>query len=827
MISLQLVLVLLSFPGQDQPAVTGKPVATHVAMVAPDVIAIRIRAQSVDHGQQVVYAPLPDDEIVTWRQHRYVRRGEVRIGALVGSDGRIIQLADRLCGEPLNTVVADQVATYAVASESDMEAVLPTAVYRKSKPVDCTRAPAKEASAKDHAVFLKLANPLATGQRYTVRFKPGLLAKDQLTFRLDPSRLRSEAVHVNQIGFRPNDPVKLAFLSCWMGDGGGLTYAMGKPFHVLDDESGEVVFSGTATLSKKAVDPTNKTSADVHELDLTGFSKPGVYRVCVEGVGCSFPFEIGEDVWQKAFVRSMRGMYCQRSGIALGPPHTDFVRPRGFHPDDGVKVYVSEPRTPREDKSLRELPEDLQALIDSFEPGQGRFRQWMDNLTNRTLPNAWGGYMDAGDWDRREDYTMIPLMMFDLAEMFPGTFAKWKFNIPDSEDDLPDLVNEALWEVDFLKRMQQDDGSIFGAIESGAHPRRGEASWQESLPVFAYARTVRVAYNYAAVASRSALWFESDGNPQKALEYKQSALQAFAWAENQQTEETPDRPGKLTGQRGTRADARCLAAAELYRLTGDERWHKIFLHATRFDDPQAPFMTSHLGHVNDPQGVAAWSYLRTKHDGRDRGVLQNIRNALLQHADRDAQFTEATEFHWTGGPRRQISWGALSKPESQTLVRAHFLTGDERYLRAIVLSTLSGAGANPVNMCYVTGVGTYWPQHPLHEDAYVTGQPLYEGVTNGETWNETTVRPISCFHVRSDVARAGRFRQRSVRWDHDAQGNQDRLVPRRTNRRAVLLHHTGGARVLLPGRNARCRVHASRRIDLVRDEIRQERRTPR
>ena len=34
-------------------------------------------------------------------------------------------------------------------------------------------------------------------------------------------------------------------------------------------------------------------------------------------------------------------------------------------------------------------------------------------------------------------------------------------------------------------------------------------------------------------------------------------------------------------------------------------------------------------------------------------------------------------------------------------------------------------------MCYVTGVGTYWPQHPLHEDAYVTGQRLYEGVTVG------------------------------------------------------------------------------------------------
>jgi endoglucanase len=108
-----------------------------------------------------------------------------------------------------------------------------------------------------------------------------------------------------------------------------------------------------------------------------------------------------------------------------------------------------------------------------------------------------------------------------------------------------------------------------------------------------------------------------------------------------------------------------------------------------------------------------------------------MRTALLRDADRDLRFTEATDFHWAGGPGRQLSWGALSKPESNTLVRAHFITGDEKYLRAIVLSALSAAGANPVNMCYVTGVGARWPQHPLHEDAYVSNQPLYEGVTIG------------------------------------------------------------------------------------------------
>ena len=306
---LQMVFVLLSLTGQDSPAVTGKPVVTHVAMAAPDVIAVSIRAQSVERGKQVPYERQPGDEIITWRQHRYVLRGDTRIGALVGSEGRIIQMPDRLCGEPLDTL------------------------------------------------------------------------------------------HVNQVGFRPDDPVKLAFLSCWMGSGGNLGYPACLSFGIVDDETGDVVFSGKTTLAKAAAAEGNRTKAEVHEMDFSEFTASGVYRASVEGVGCSFPFEIGDDVWQKAFIKSMRGLYCQRSGVALGPPHTDFVRPRGFHPEDGVKVYVSEPHTPGEDETLRELPRELWALIDSFEPGQGRFRQWMDDLTSQTLPNAWGGYMDAGDWD--------------------------------------------------------------------------------------------------------------------------------------------------------------------------------------------------------------------------------------------------------------------------------------------------------------------------------------------------------------------------------------------------------------------------------------------
>ena len=69
--------------------------------------------------------------------------------------------------------------------------------------------------------------------------------------------------------------------------------------------------------------------------------------------------------------------------------------------------------------------------------------------------------------------------------------------IPKGSEDLPDIINEALWGIDFFKRMQMPDGAIRGGIESESHPKYGEASWQESWPVMAYAPDPWSSYLYA------------------------------------------------------------------------------------------------------------------------------------------------------------------------------------------------------------------------------------------------------------------------------------------------------------------------------------------
>jgi endoglucanase len=60
---------------------------------------------------------------------------------------------------------------------------------------------------------------------------------------------------------------------------------------------------------------------------------------------------------------------------------------------------------------------------------------------------------------------------------------------------------------------------------------------------------------------------------------------------------------------------------------------------------------------------------------------------------------------------------------------AHYLTGDKKYLETALRAVNFGAGANPANLVFTTGVGQTPVRYPLHLDSHFTGQPAPEGLT--------------------------------------------------------------------------------------------------
>jgi endoglucanase len=730
------LLPVAAAPGEAGDG-SGWPRVTRVEAAAPDVLHVVVRTGEVVRGRQGPYEPEPGDEVIETDRDVIVRRDGDDLGALAGNDRTLLTPFERVVEAPFTPERWRQVTRIVIRSEEDPaygEGRRPDRVEMKTRPDEVARVGGWEFEAPlEHHFYVFLPSLLVEGATYQLVVKGD--GPEVPPYTHAPRRTRSESVHVSQVGFRPDDPLKLAFLSTWTGTGGGITYPEDLGFTVLVEGTGEPVWEGTLTLARRAEDADDRADhshvkADVLEADFSSLRRPGVYRVLVQGVGTSFPFPIGDDAWREAFVVSARGFYHHRRSVSLGPPWTDYTRPRGLHPDD-VPI--------------------LQSTTSLMDSGNGLNREARNNFDELVAgktdesagPEAWGGLMDAGDWDSRAQHLVVTRYLLEIVELFPEFFRGVDLNIPESKNALPDVVDEALFNLDHYRRMQRPDGGVRGGVESEEHPRLGEASWQESQAVLAYAPGVWSSYLYAGAAARAAFVLDLLGAEGAAV-YRDTAVKAMKWAEGRPREERSRYPGIR--------DARALAAAELFRLTGDEAWHRVFLEAS--DAGRAALAEASPGtpvsRGGGEQRDAAFVYVRTERAGVDPRVREVALEGLVADADRLVEGSSRTAFRWARLAGDASGWPSFGIQDSVSLARAHVLTGDERYLEALVLTAQMTAGANPLNISYTTGVGARFPRRPLHVDSNVTGQPAPPGITVAgptehiEGWDETfarTVRP--------------------------------------------------------------------------------------
>ena len=116
--------------------------------------------------------------------------------------------------------------------------------------------------------------------------------------------------------------------------------------------------------------------------------------------------------------------------------------------------------------------------------------------------------MDAGDWDRRSQHLSVTYGLLELLRDVPRKhFRELRLTLPPDEagNGIPDLLDEALWNVAFYQRLQTDDGGVRGGIEQTGHPSFGQTSWQESLLAAAFEpRTPRRRTTSRATAAKLA-----------------------------------------------------------------------------------------------------------------------------------------------------------------------------------------------------------------------------------------------------------------------------------------------------------------------------------
>jgi len=98
----------------------------------------------------------------------------------------------------------------------------------------------------------------------------------------------------------------------------------------------------------------------------------------------------------------------------------------------------------------------------------------IEKRTDRLLPDAWGGHMDAGDWDRNSRHPAAMWLLVDLYDLFPVRSATSSLRCRrGGEQRNSRRARRGALELALYRRLQTPDGGVGGGIESTSH--RGPA----------------------------------------------------------------------------------------------------------------------------------------------------------------------------------------------------------------------------------------------------------------------------------------------------------------------------------------------------------------
>lgn len=481
---------------------------------------------------------------------------------------------------------------------------------------------------------------------------------------------QTATIKVNQVGFLPQAH-KLAVVP---------QQATGTNFEVVGAD-GKAAFSA-ALGAPGRWEPSGET---VRVADFSALTQPGTYRVKVAGLPLSDPFTVKPDAYRALGDAALKAYYFNRGAIGIDAQYGGaWARPAG-HPDDKVLVHASAASNARPQGTVLSSPK---------------------------------GWYDAGDYNKYvvnsgiSTYTLLAAF-----EHYPGAF-KHDIAIPESGNGVPDILDEAMWNLEWMLTMQDpNDGGVYHKLTNQRFDGIVMPHAGNRTPRYVVAKSTAAALDFAATmaaAGRVLAPYEKQW-PGMSARMLAAAESAWRWAEANPKAVFKNPKDVATGEYGDDKldDEFFWAAAELFIATGKD----VYAKALRTHD--APLSTPSWGNVR----ALGWISLAQQ---RERLAPSFDRTRIGQRIE--ALATQLAETSRNGGYRvpmanKDFVWGsnAVILNQAMMLLQAYRLNRKPDYLIAAQSSLDYVLGRNATGYSFVTGFGARPFMHPHHRPSMADG----------------------------------------------------------------------------------------------------------
>jgi endoglucanase len=439
--------------------------------------------------------------------------------------------------------------------------------------------------------------------------------------------------------------------------------------------------------------------------DFSSVTTPGSYFIAdtVNKVR-SYEFNISKDVYNEAFKHTVRTFFYQRAGFE------------------------------KEEKYAGKGWSDKASHIGPLQDKQCRV--YNDKNNPATERDVSGGWYDAGDYNKYTSWTANYIVYMMIAFLERKEVWTDDFNIPESGNGFPDLLDEAKWGTDHLLRLQNEDGSMISIVgeSDGSPPSKAEGQSLYGTP------NTSSALNSAGAFALASTVYGMMGKKEYSEKLKQAAVKAWNWAAAnpnvifRNNEAASGTAGLGAGQQEEdeyyRTMNKIKAAVFLFEVTGDLKYRDYFdqnykeLHLFSWGSvlPWEPFHDVYLYYSTLSNGTKAVS-----NDIREtykRGMSENF---MVYDEKKDPYMAYLKDYTWGSNQIKSIlanNYLNMIYYNIDSTKNKDAIAAAEGYVHYL-------HGVNPFSMVYLSNMYQYGGENCVNEfyhSWFCNGSPDWDRV---------------------------------------------------------------------------------------------------